>query len=148
MRLYVAYGSNLNLDQMEYRCPRAKIFAKGIIPNYRLVFRGSKTGSYATIIPAEGYSVPVLVWDITPTDELSLDIYEGYPTFYYKEDVTVKLDSGESISAMAYIMFNEAKVGKPSPRYLATISAGYSANGLDTSAFYEAIDYNRLEMSL
>lgn len=146
MRLYVAYGSNLNLEQMEYRCPQAKIFAKGIIPNYRLVFRGSKTGSYATIIPAEGHSVPVLVWDITPTDEASLDLYEGYPRFYYKKDITVEVDSDESIMAMVYIMFDEAKVGAPSSSYLTTIWRGYLANKLDMTALDEAIDYNHLEM--
>ena len=28
-RLYVAYGSNLNLEQMSYRCPTAKVLWKG-----------------------------------------------------------------------------------------------------------------------
>lgn len=28
-RLYVAYGSNLNLTQMAFRCPTAKVVGKG-----------------------------------------------------------------------------------------------------------------------
>ena len=28
-RLYIAYGSNLNLPQMEYRCPTAKVVGAG-----------------------------------------------------------------------------------------------------------------------
>ena len=30
-RLYVAYGSNLNFEQMKHRCPTAKLYDTGII---------------------------------------------------------------------------------------------------------------------
>lgn len=30
-KLYIAYGSNLNLKQMKYRCPTAKLVGKGTI---------------------------------------------------------------------------------------------------------------------
>ena len=30
-KLYVAYGSNLNKEQMRYRCPTAKFVGTGII---------------------------------------------------------------------------------------------------------------------
>ena len=60
---------------MEYRCPTAKVFAKGVVKDYTLVFRGSKTGAYATIIPKKGDFVPVVIWDIKPQDERNLDIY-------------------------------------------------------------------------
>ena len=35
-RLYTAYGSNLNLDQMAMRCPTAKLVGTGVIQNYEL----------------------------------------------------------------------------------------------------------------
>jgi hypothetical protein len=35
---------------MAYRCPDATIVGKGIVENYGLKYRGSKTGAYATII--------------------------------------------------------------------------------------------------
>lgn len=146
MNLYIAYGSNLHLEQMKYRCPGATIYAKGVIENYRLVFRGSKTGSYATIIRAQGSCVPVVVWKISDRNEQSLDRYEGYPTFYYKKRVRVKLTSGARITGMAYIMFDEAKVGAPSMRYLTTVSEGYLDNNLDMRVFEEAVAYNRIEI--
>lgn len=37
----------------------------------------------------EGESVPVAVWEVSERDELRLDRYEGYPTFYYKKDVKI-----------------------------------------------------------
>ena len=44
MKFYVAYGSNLNTIQMKRRCPHAKIYGVGKIKDYRLLFKGSKTG--------------------------------------------------------------------------------------------------------
>lgn len=63
-KIYIAYGSNLNLPQMAYRCPTAKVLGKSEIKDYELLFRGSKTDSYATIEPCEGKNVPVLLWSV------------------------------------------------------------------------------------
>lgn len=41
-RLYVAYGSNLNFEQMKYRCPTAKLYDTGIIEGYELQFKGER----------------------------------------------------------------------------------------------------------
>lgn len=38
-KLYVAYGSNLNLKQMAYRCPTATLVGTGVIENYELQFK-------------------------------------------------------------------------------------------------------------
>ena len=48
-KYYLAYGSNLNIPQMQYRCPEARIVGTAVIEGYRLLFNGSKTGSYLTI---------------------------------------------------------------------------------------------------
>lgn len=48
-KLYVAYGSNLNKDQMQWRCPRAKFVGTGVIEDYELQFKGSLRGAHATI---------------------------------------------------------------------------------------------------
>ena len=50
-RYYLAYGSNLNVRQMKLRCPTARIVGTATIEGYRLMFKGSKTGSYLTIEP-------------------------------------------------------------------------------------------------
>ena len=56
-RLYVAYGSNLNIRQMKYRCPTAKLYGVGTIEDYELQFKGQPNGAFATIAPKEGTSV-------------------------------------------------------------------------------------------
>ena len=53
-KLYVAYGSNLNKEQMRYRCPTAKFVGTGIIEGYELQFKGALHGACATIAPKEG----------------------------------------------------------------------------------------------
>ena len=41
MKYYIAYGSNLNIKQMGYRCPTAKKLYTAELEGYRLEFRGS-----------------------------------------------------------------------------------------------------------
>lgn len=42
-RLYMAYGSNMNLEQMADRCRTAEVVGKGILKNYDCV-RAQGTG--------------------------------------------------------------------------------------------------------
>ena len=90
-KLYVAYGSNLNKEQMSRRCPTAKFVGTGIIENYELQFKGSLHNAHATISPKEGASVPVGIWKIQKLDERRLDVYEGYPSYYFKQDIKIRL---------------------------------------------------------
>ena len=38
-RLYIAYGSNINLEQMANRCPNSKVIGKEMLKGYELEFR-------------------------------------------------------------------------------------------------------------
>ena len=135
---YIAYGSNLHLGQMAHRCPNATIVGTATLKNWRLMFKGSKSGNYATIEPCIGESVPVLIWELTPTDERSLDRYEGFPTFYFKQTIPV-LVNGQEIDAMAYLMRLDAKVGYPSQFYIQTLAKGYRDFGFDMAILKDAL---------
>lgn len=137
-KLYIAYGSNLNLSQMKKRCPTAKVIGKSEIEDYELVFKGSKTNAVATIEPCEGSVVPVLIWDIKDEDEKALDRYEGYPNLYGKEEIKITLDDNH-ISAMVYIMTPGHQYGNPSKFYLETIEKGYTDSGFNTDVLYNAV---------
>ena len=144
-RYYIAYGSNLNVGQMKYRCPKAKIVGTAVLENNTLYFRGSKTGSYLTIEPEIGANVPVAIWEITPTDELSLDRYEGYPTFYYKYNYTLDVTSldkkkVEKLDCFAYVMRNDAPVGLPTLQYVQTCLEGYRAFGFDEKILINTVE--------
>ena len=95
--LYFAYGSNINLDQMEQRCPDAVALETVTLHGYELAFRA---GGVATIIPHEGSQVNGLLWELTPKCEEALDFYEGFPRLYTKEQVTVTGNDGYEFQVM------------------------------------------------
>lgn len=145
-RLYIAYGSNLNVRQMKTRCPKARLVGTASLENHILYFRGSLTGSYLTIEPKIGASVPVAVWEVTPSDEKALDRYEGYPTFYYKKDIKVqykgiRTGNRRTVTAFAYIMHEERQIGVPSLFYLNTCLDGYDTFYFDKQILFDA--YNK-----
>jgi len=137
--LYIAYGSNLNLTQMSYRCPTAEVIGTSEMKDYEMLFRGSRSSAVATVEPLIGARVPVLLWKIRPQDELALDHYEGYPNFYRKELFPVEL-SGRSVNAMVYIMNDGRPFGAPSDYYLNTILEGYHSAGFDTDFLEQAVE--------
>lgn len=69
IKKYIAYGSNMNLEQMEQRCPGARVTGKGWLRDHRLFFAGRPDAAVASIEPAPGHAVPVVLWEITPKDE-------------------------------------------------------------------------------
>lgn len=140
-RLYLAYGSNLNKRQMSMRCPDAKVVGTAYIEDYRLLFKGSRTGSYFTIEKKKGRKVPVGVWAVTPMDERNLDCYEGYPSFYYKKDLKVTLnETGKTVDAFVYIMHEERELGLPSEFYVHGCLQGYESFGFDRKYIEQAIN--------
>ena len=128
-RYYIAYGSNLNTDQMLYRCPEAEVVGTGYISKYELLFKGSKTGAYLTIEPHPLGRVPVAVWKVTAADEKALDHYEGFPTFYYKKDFTLDIKDingrKRTLTGFAYIMDESRPKGRPYMGYVNTCLQGY-----------------------
>ena len=149
-RYYLAYGSNLNVRQMRMRCPTARMIGTATLENYRLMFKGSKTGSYLTIEPEEGCSVPVGVWEVSARDELALDRYEGYPTFYYKKELELPITgivTGKvrQRNAFVYIMHEDRQLGVPSNLYMRICMEGYSDYGFDYDALWDAYEYSRQE---
>ena len=148
-RLFFAYGSNINLDQMERRCPNAEVVAPVTLNGYRLAFRGHTPGcGVATILSSPIHQVKGLLWKLTPDCERSLDCYEGFPSFYGKEDITVMDRSGKQFTVMAYVMTPEyaQMVAMPSASYAMGIAEGYGQNRIPTKGLEEAITCCRHEL--
>jgi len=128
---YIAYGSNLSVRQMARRCPDARIIGMAAIQNWKLVFR-----THATIEPAAGRVVPVLIWEISDRDEKNLDLYEGYPTYYDKRDMTVTMTDldgkdPQEVTAMVYLMEEGHDIRAPYRGYLDTLEEGYRRFGFN-----------------
>lgn len=117
-KVYIAYGSNMNMEQMAIRCPNAKPIGKYTLYDYKLEFR-----RVANIIKCKGAKTPVALWSITENCEKSLDRYEGYPRLYRKEYVKLKINEKEVIG-MVYVM-NTGEIAEPSNNYYNVIKQGY-----------------------
>ena len=138
MKLYIAYGSNLNKEQMAYRCPTAKPIGKGLLHGYRLVFQGQPYGAHANIIPEDGQMVPIVVWEIGPRDEAMLDRYEGVAGGYYTKEYMEITVGGETKEALVYIM-TPHDYGIPGDQYLEIIAKGYEDFDLPIRTLNEAV---------
>ena len=138
MKHYIAYGSNMSVEQMAGRCPDAELLGTAVLDGWRLAFKGC-----ATIEKKDGYRTPVLVWRISERDEESLDRYEGFPTFYYKKEMKLPVTflSGETrnIDAFAYIMHENRKIGMPAFYYVETCLEGYRIFGFDQKYLVKAL---------
>ena len=126
--LYIAYGSNMVREQMDYRCPEAKLIGTGYIAGARLEFylhaTVEKTGDMRN-------RVPVAVWEINDRDERSLDRYEGFPSYYIKETWPVRMSDGSQINGMIYLM-KMIRQSPPHTQYYEGIANAYRRLGLSS----------------
>ena len=135
-RLYLAYGSNLNKEQMAYRCPTARPVGSAMIYGWELVFRG-----VADIVKSKDPNMllPVGIWEIEPGDEYELDLYEGY-----RKSGKGLYDKIKVSGIMTYQM-TRREIAMPTTSYFNTILQGYHDFGLDTSYLYDAAGWAAYE---
>ncbi|MCR5566361.1 MAG: gamma-glutamylcyclotransferase [Clostridiales bacterium] len=125
---YIAYGSNMSREQMAYRCPDARLLGTGYICGARLEFylhaTVEKTGN-------EQDQVPVAVWEISPQGERRLDMYEGVPAYYIKEEWPVLMSDGSETVGMIYLM-KQIRQSSPRDEYYEGIAGAYRMLGLES----------------
>lgn len=122
---YFAYGLNLDVASMAERCPGAKLAGPAELPAHR--FTINRLG-LATVVPAPDYRVLGVMWYLTPSDEDSLDEFEGVGVrLYLKEHVRLCV-AGSMTDALIYRAV-ESRGGSPRPGYLDLILAAARAHG-------------------
>ncbi|MET4238605.1 gamma-glutamylcyclotransferase family protein [Bradyrhizobium sp. RT10b] len=141
-KYYFAYGSNLNKEQMKFRCPKAVALGGMELPNAQLVFNGVADVVYHKTKTAVGG-----LWKITDECEKSLDRYEGVSGVkgrgaYRKETIKVivtgKGGKERTANAVIYVM-NRDRRAMPTVAYLNTIKAGFRDFGLDETFLNRAL---------
>ena len=141
----IAYGSNLDEKRMKSRCPNAEFFGTSVILGYRLLFKKSCTGYYATIEQDANCEVPVVVYRMTAGDEVKLDRFEGYPRYYYKREFLLPIwgPSGRKKrkrrSCIAYVLHENRELGCPTDTYYDLIDSGYERWGFDKQWLHKAL---------
>ena len=144
-RLFAAYSDGLNRIEMAKHCPTAKLRGTAELKNFRLAFRGGNACAVATIEKAKGGSVPTLLWEITPQDEVALDRWLGVPDLYRRDTVKVRLN-GAAMEALVYILIGNKPPNKPSAFYYSTLLEGYKAAGFDTEILKAAVQFNSTDV--
>ena len=150
-KVYIAYGSNLNIKQMQERCEDAELLGTAILTDHCLEYRGSVGSAYLTIKQSPGESLPIAVWLTSATDELVLDEYEEYPELYYKTSYQIKLDKvfpgfarefnqGDAITVYTYVMQEDKMPARPTDEYIEVCKAGYDSFGFDKKILAEALE--------
>ena len=133
-KLYLAYGSNLNVLQMQVRCDHAEPVTHGFMIDYKLAF-----SSVATIEKSPGDKAPIAVWRVTPSDIGALDRYEGFPGLYGKRDVNITI-LGVQEKCFTYVLNPPYDIEPPWTDYFDTIEEGYKEWGLDPHYLEDAVD--------
>ncbi len=127
--LYLAYGANINADDMSWRCPNARPIGAFELRKWQL-----ELYCHATIEPKQGSSVHGVLWELTPECEQSLDVFEGYPNYYTKR---TWCQDGQWFF---FYEMTDPKSGTPSEGYIRGIAMGYDQWQLPQSKLKEALD--------
>lgn len=142
MIMIFAYGSNLDVAQMERRCPSARVRAEARLANHRLAFAGYShgwRGAVATVAPAKGRIVRGIVYAISKEDLMRLDGFEGAPRSYERRVYPVRLGTGERAMVAVYVQPTPVEEDVPSGRYYETIARAYKAWGFDPAVVDRAL---------
>jgi hypothetical protein len=133
--LYFAFGSNLNIEAMARRCPKARKVGPFKLSHARLVFRG-----VADIEYHKTGKCPGGLWEITRECEKALDRYEGVSTgLYQKVYLKARIrDTGQVKNILVYQMCCDG-IMPPDESYLNTIAQGYRDFGLDLAYLDRAL---------
>lgn len=140
---YFAYGSNLDLMQMQLKCPDAQFVSTARLDGYRVCFpRRSFVRDCAiiSIEPDAADSVWGALYEIEDGDMKRLDEREGYSARRdaaknARNRVTVRVETSDerSVTAEAYVAVASESPGLPSPQYIGYLVASAAECGLPKS---------------
>jgi gamma-glutamylcyclotransferase (GGCT)/AIG2-like uncharacterized protein YtfP len=127
--LYLAYGANMHPGQMAWRCPKALASRAFILRDWELKFY-----NHATIEPRRGAKVAGVLWEITPDCELSLDHFEGFPSYYTKRTWI------QDDTQFFFYEMTTPKSGKPSEGYVLDIQDSYEFWQLPKTLLFDSLN--------
>ena len=132
MRLYAAYGSNLDPARMRAYCPHSPMIDTGWLEGWRLTFGGEGAlgweGAVTTIVESPGDRVFVALYEVHAWDAAYLDEVEGVTSGTYRK-LTVRVATLDgAVTAWVYVL-NEYEGGLPTEWYLSEIANAAAAAG-------------------
>jgi cation transport regulator ChaC len=123
MRLYFAYGSNMDRAHMEKLCPQAEALGPARIDHHRFFIAA---GGYGSIAPKRGATVHGVLWRITARDRIALDGYEAVGDGLY-QPATLPVHHGDKLLRALVYVANDARPGRASEKYRVAVLAAARA---------------------
>ena len=130
--LYFAYGANMYHENMKKRCPEYKFLGRAVLKGYQFIYDGQsrlRGGGIANIALAPREVVWGGLYEISESESMKLDKYEGSPKYFQRRIVPVKNDQGQILQAMVYIR-PALTQNPPSPSYKQEVLLGAEDCGL------------------
>lgn len=149
-KLYFAYGSNLNLQDLDAWCSRngfrqslLRYYCNARLPSYDLAFTlyaATRKGGVLDIKPSVGRLVPGVLFEVGDEGWKALDKKEGVPTAYERLAVTVINELEQSVEAITYHVCASEKRSfvVPDASYVEIVRQGLRAWGYDDAILLAA----------
>ncbi|MBN1521831.1 MAG: gamma-glutamylcyclotransferase [Candidatus Aureabacteria bacterium] len=145
---YFAYGSNMDHGQMAERCPDSRFLKRAYLKDHRFVYDGrsfSRGVSVANIVSSRGEKVWGGLFEISESDLMKLDFYEGHAhRIYDRKVVEVVDDSGTFFSSIVYIRQSQP-IGTPTESYRSIVVKGARDCGLPEEYIQENLQREKPE---
>lgn len=120
MPLYFAYGSNMDVEAMQARCPRSKPLGAARLARHRFFIM---QGGYASVMRDARREVHGVLWDLALADVRPLDAYEDVRSGLYRKVMQPVLrGQGASARALVYIGGSQEPAA-PLPGYMESVLA-------------------------
>jgi gamma-glutamylcyclotransferase (GGCT)/AIG2-like uncharacterized protein YtfP len=127
---------------MRQRVPGATLVGPARLDGFRLAFtvfsRSWQAGAANLELDPDAHAYGVL-WDLPDDEVKGLDSFEGHPTFYRREEVTVEGAQGPVIAWTYRVAHQEGTFFRPSEEYLQLMYAAIRVHGLPPEAL-ELVD--------
>jgi gamma-glutamylcyclotransferase len=120
VKLHFTYGSNLWRKQMKDRCPDHRVIGNGVLRGYRWII---STRGYANVVKSKTDEVHGVIYEISESDERSLDCWEGVQSGAYRKEMMPVEFEGQSRECLVYVDPVEEE-GKPKQEYIERINKG------------------------
>ena len=134
MALYAAYGSNLSQQRMARRAPASPVAGTGWLRDWRLTFGGDDigwAGAVTTVVEDPGHEVFVMLYDMTPADEASLDAWEGADIGMWRK-IRVRVHTLNGVPLAWLYVLDDFEGGLPTAQYLSVIADAAEQAGAPT----------------
>lgn len=137
MLLYFAYGSNMDEDHMRERVPQGEYVGPARLDGFRLEFDVYSTeweGGAANLELDPDAHVWGVLWQIPEDAMKGLDAFQGHPTFFRREDVSVQTSEGPTMAWTYRVAHQEGSYVRPTDAYVQRLRSAIRVHGLPPEA--------------